>query len=368
MRKFIFFLIVLTLSVIFAQNTISKAQEYYYSAEKAYRAQDFRTALFYYELALKEDSRIETDDVMVKYKMGISAFMTGDYNKAKSYLAPYKGNPNVDGLLKSIDTRVKQDEWRSWLSNRVPVTATEMTAPQQTESNDRQFNAIIFVVFLFVITFLVMIFMEYRVFKAKSKIQTVVLKSPEEVKESAVTQTTTPLAVEEESINFKELLPSNSKVVNIEELLNEEIDVFKELLEESKTKSIEEELAEAKKSSEEVLNETGNLLNEIFGETKREEKTVENVSVVSSQIEKEKDLVDMSAVDSSIAEMISKLSEYVEKNRKSDSEFRSVDELEKINSELNNFDDKESISDDDSKIIVQILKNKLNEKLQEANT
>ncbi len=370
MRKFSLFLIVLTLSVVFGQSTISKAQEYYYSAEKAYRAQDFRTALLYYELALKEDSRIETDDVMIKYKMGIAAFMIGDYVKAKSYLAPYKGNPNVDGLLRSIEDRTKQDEWKKWLMREVLTSATEMTVPQQTQSSGRQFNVFLFVIILFVITFLVMIFMEYRVFKAKTKIQTVVLKSPEEVKESSSAVITSPVAAEEETINLEELLPSNSKIIDIEELLNQEIDIFKELLEgEVNTKSLEEEIAKSKKSSEEVLNETENILNEIFGhvEEVNEQVTENTKESLENVVKTEKLTVESTFVESTLLEMINKLNEYQENYKIKETEFKSIEEIEKLSSELKDFDDKESLTDEDTNLIVEILKRKLSEKLEEAN-
>jgi len=92
---FVIFLSHVTLLLAVSQ----KAIEYYSAAELSYKSGDYSTALKNYELALSTDPTIEGYDSQIKFKMGISAYMMGDYDKARSYLAGYNNELSEPCLI-----------------------------------------------------------------------------------------------------------------------------------------------------------------------------------------------------------------------------------------------------------------------------
>jgi len=108
-KKFLAFLLILITIVGFS--TAQTGMEYYSAAELSYKSGDYKTALDNYEMALAADNTLEGYDPQIKFKMGISAYMIGNYDKARNYLAGYD-NDFVKNLLESISSRQAEDEWK----------------------------------------------------------------------------------------------------------------------------------------------------------------------------------------------------------------------------------------------------------------
>ncbi|WP_038051891.1 tetratricopeptide repeat protein [Thermotoga sp. Mc24] len=92
---------------------VSVASDLYSSALNAYLEGDYRRALELFENALREDPTIEERDPLVKLKMGICAYATGDYEKARAYLSNFPDNVVAQEILKRLS--VPEEVWKKYI-------------------------------------------------------------------------------------------------------------------------------------------------------------------------------------------------------------------------------------------------------------
>ncbi|MCX7653305.1 MAG: hypothetical protein N2Z58_01290 [Fervidobacterium sp.] len=359
-QKIIILALLSTLSTIIFSIS-QKAIEYYSAAELSYKSGDYTTALRNYELALTTDPTIEGFDSYVKFKMGISAYMVGNYDKARSYLSSYNTG-FVKELLSSIDKRQAQDEWKRWIMKHKPAQSEIPTQTSYVTPKSKPINFMLPII-VFLIIFVTLIVAEIRILKIRKRVIELPLK-PEQARDvvsvQPVAQTTEErkkeVLVEAEGV---ELIPENAKLVDFETLLSSDIDVFKELLEaststeeitevlakeEQKTedlviqKNVEETIEDRKILIEEVLHESKQLIDGLLPETRAAVETSADVSVELSGLE---------------SKFIEKLKEYVEKSITE--RAMGIEELEKIQKDFSYFDDLEKITDEDSRLLVKKL-------------
>jgi len=127
--------------------------------------------------------RLEGYDPQIKFKMGISAYMIGNYDKARNYLAGYD-NDFVRNLLESISSRETEDEWKRWIKQNNPTTSevvsqdevSTSTAVTVTQPSSGSSNVAIIIV-IFSTTFVVLMIAEYRIYRVKRKVIELPLES-----------------------------------------------------------------------------------------------------------------------------------------------------------------------------------------------
>jgi len=402
-RKFLAFFLVLITVIGFS--TAQNGMEYYSAAEFSYKSGDYKTALDNYEMALAADNTLEGYDPQIKFKMGISAYMIGNYDKARNYLAGYD-NDFVRNLLESISSRETEDEWKRWIKQNNPTTSevvsqdevSTSTAVTVTQPSSGSSNVAIIIV-IFSTTFVVLMIAEYRIYRVKRKVIELPLESRQRASaqkiESEIASTNTPNtaevsgeasqssdAAEKSSIDKTpselDLIPNGAKIIDFEELINSEIDVFKDIFEQLDTidnKKEEMPSVESAKNTDnsdvlqniefdaeppieeidrealinEVLDESKNLIDEIekisneSGETKQSEVTpVELEGIEAELIGKVKKIVDT-------------ISENKDKETESESEEQPVEDYEKLQKPFEEFDELEKISEEDANILMKKL-------------
>ena len=402
-KKFLAFLLILITIVGFS--TAQTGMEYYSAAELSYKSGDYKTALDNYEMALAADNTLEGYDPQIKFKMGISAYMIGNYDKARNYLAGYD-NDFVKNLLESISSRQTEDEWKRWIKQNNPTTSevvsqdevSTSTAVTVTQPSSGSSNVAIIIV-IFSTTFVVLMIAEYRIYRVKRKVIELPLESRQRASaqkiESEIASTNTPNtaevsgeasqssdAAEKSSIDKTpselDLIPNGAKIIDFEELINSEIDVFKDIFEQLDTidnKKEEMPSVESAKNTNnsdvlqnmefdaeppieeidrealinEVLDESKNLIDEIekisneSGETKQSEVTpVELEGIEAELIGKVKKIVDT-------------ISENKDKETESESEEQPVEDYEKLQKPFEEFDELEKISEEDANILMKKL-------------
>ena len=402
-KKFLAFLLILITIVGFS--TAQTGMEYYSAAELSYKSGDYKTALDNYEMALAADNTLEGYDPQIKFKMGISAYMIGNYDKARNYLAGYD-NDFVRNLLESISSRQTEDEWKRWIKQNNPTTSevvsqdevSTSTAVTVTQPSSGSSNAVIIIV-IFSTIFVVLIIAEYRIYRVKRKVIELPFESRQRVSaqrvESEIASTNTPTTVEvpgeasqssdaaekssiDKTLSELDLIPNGAKIIDFEELINSEIDVFKDIFEQLDTidnKKEEMPSVESAKNTNnsdvlqnmefdaeppieeidrealinEVLDESKNLIDEIekisneSGETKQSEVTpVELEGIEAELIGKVKKIVDT-------------ISENKDKETESESEEQPVEDYEKLQKPFEEFDELEKISEEDANILMKKL-------------
>jgi len=341
-----------------------RAIEYYSAAELSYKSGDYSAALKNYELALSTDPTIEGYDSQIKFKMGISAYMIGDYDKARSYLAGYN-NEFVRALLDSISQRKAQDEWKKWISTYKPTTveeATQVVSQMQKESKTNFLP----VVLIFMLTFAVLLVAEFRIYKAR-KMVIELPKTPGEatLSPSVVGQNVSESLVEP-SANLVseefELIPKEARIVDFEQLLQSEIDVFKDIFEQIPQKEETGQKPEEVKGAEELEKEhlaeapekeveREKLVEEILGETKE---LIEDLGKeIVTQPQEKMSQVEQIEMESIEAGLLSKLR--VQRDNWVEESQSSAEFYEKMQKEFSEFDTLEKITEEETKILVEKL-------------
>ncbi|MEN3043187.1 MAG: hypothetical protein ABDH59_07850 [Fervidobacterium sp.] len=357
-QKIVIFALLLIFSIV-AFSVSQKAIEYYSAAELSYKSGDYTTALRNYELALTTDPTIEGFDSYVKFKMGISAYMVGNYDKARGYLSGYNTG-FVKELLSSINKRQAQDEWKRWIIKHKPAVSEIPTQTSYDTPKSKPTNFILPII-IFLIIFIALLFAEIRILKIRKQVIELPFK-PEQAKDVVFAQPVAQTAEErkkEVPVEGIELIPENAKIIDFETLLSSDIDAFKELLEaatsteeitevlakeEQETedlvtqKKVEETTEDRKMLIEEVLHESKQLIDSLLPETKAAVEPSVDISVELSDLE---------------SKFIEKLKEYVEKSLTE--RAMGIEELEKIQKDFSYFDDLEKITDEDSKLLVKKL-------------
>ncbi|MGQ9856782.1 MAG: tetratricopeptide repeat protein [Fervidobacterium sp.] len=362
----IFVVLFVIMSVVFGIS--NQAIEYYSAAELSYKAGDYATALRNYELALSVDSTIEGYDSQLKFKMGISAYMIGDYDKAKSYLSGYH-NDFVNALLESIAQRKAQDEWKKWIAKNRPTTSEVSEVPAQVPETQTKNNYFLITFLIFVITFSVLIFAELRIYRLRKVVELPVRPESQPVEQ--------PIVVEagemEEAVISEELqlLPKDAKVIDFESLMNSEIDVFKDILEQIQSQNVSstgsekgrepmiyDEQAELDKDVEttdereklihEILDESRELVESIEKEESVKEESVDDILNKEKRISEEH--VDLESQEMLLLERLKEISEKLEEQKN-----LTVEEFESIQKDFEEFDEIEKITEDETKIFVRKL-------------
>jgi len=357
-----FFLLFALISTAFAIS--QKAIEYYSAGELSYKSGDYNTALRNYELAISTDPTIEGYDSQLKFKMGISAYMIGDYDKARSYLVGYD-NDFVNALLDSIAQRKAQDEWKKWISQYRPSTLPTTTqSPLENEQNGTKPTFIVIVVFI--LTFSILVFTEFRVYKLKKKVIELPAKPVQENIESVQIDSTIKdesITVTEEVSEELQLIPKDAKLIDFEQLLNSEIDVFKDIFEQISAgeettikPGIEESESVSETYEEPMEDDREKLVEEILGESKE---LIENIGteIISEPKEeknqKENETILQIELEGIEADLVSKLNKINEDSvPKSELEATFYEELQRDFSE---FDELEKITDEETTILVEKL-------------
>lgn len=348
-------LIIVVLTCVSLFSISQKAIEYYSAAELSYKSGDYATALRNYELALTTDPTIEGYDSYIKFKMGISAYMVGNYDKARSYLSGYNTS-FVRELLSSIDKRQAQDEWKRWILKNKPVVSEVPTQTSFNQTKTKYTNIVLPIVVFFLI-FATLLFAEIRILKIRKQVIELPL-NPEKKLEEAEQQSTQVVQGSKKEVRFEdevmELIPENAKIVDFEKLLNSEIDIFRELLE--GTADIEEVLTKeesyqekTQEKQEEVTEDRKALIEDILQESKE---LIENLEVQKPEELSGSLSIELSEIESKFVE---RLKEYSAKT--SHEKEMSIEDLEKLQQDFTYFDDFEKITDEDSKLLVKKLVN-----------
>ncbi len=400
-RKFLAFFLVLITVIGFS--TAQNGMEYYSAAELSYKSGDYKTALDNYEMALAADNTLEGYDPQIKFKMGISAYMIGNYDKARNYLAGYD-NDFVRNLLESISSRETEDEWKRWIKQNNPTTSevvsqdevSTSTAVTVTQPSSGSSNVAIIIV-IFSTTFVVLMIAEYRIYRVKRKVIELPLESRQRASaqkiESEIASTNTPNtaevsgeasqssdAAEKSSIDKTpselDLIPNGAKIIDFEELINSEIDVFKDIFEQLDTidnKKEEMPSVESAKNTdnsdvlqniefdaeppiEEIDREA--LINEVLDESKNLIDEIEKISNESGETKQsEVTPVELEGIE---AELIGKVKKIVDtisenKDKETESEEQPVEDYEKLQKPFEEFDKLEKISEEDANILMKKL-------------
>ncbi|MGC8903122.1 MAG: tetratricopeptide repeat protein [Fervidobacterium sp.] len=362
----LFMFLVLVSNVAFSVSP--KAIEYYSAGELSYKSGDYENALKNYEMALQLDSTIEGYDPYVKFKMGISAYMLGDYSKAKSYLSGYNSS-FVRELLDSVNKRQAQDEWKKWIVKNKPAYSEVSTSVVATSSQKKStsITTVLVTIAIFLTVFSALLYAEYRIFKLKRKIIVLPNNSAAPSGESAnksVPIVESPLnegkklPVQED--NALSLLPENVKFIDFEKLINSEIDAFNDLFEErSITQSAEyTPLIEGEESQttdeskhEESIEERIDVLESVLEESKKLIEELAETTQIPSRDEQHIGESDLAEVET---KLILKLNEYKESQGVNMNQIEAK-LLEEIQKDLSHFDDLEKITDYETEIFVKKL-------------
>lgn len=400
-RKFLAFFLVLTTVIGFS--TAQNGMEYYSAAELSYKSGDYKTALDNYEMALAADNTLEGYDPQIKFKMGISAYMIGNYDKARNYLAGYD-NDFVRNLLESISSRETEDEWKRWIKQNNPTTSevvsqdevSTSTAVTVTQPSSGSSNVAIIIV-IFSTTFVVLMIAEYRIYRVKRKVIELPLESRQRASaqkiESEIASTNTPNtaevsgeasqssdAAEKSSIDKTpselDLIPNGAKIIDFEELINSEIDVFKDIFEQLDTidnKKEEMPSVESAKNTdnsdvlqnmefdaeppiEEIDREA--LINEVLDESKNLIDEIEKISNESGETKQsEVTPVELEGIEAELIGKVKKIVDTVSENKEkeTESEEQPVEDYEKLQKPFEEFDELEKISEEDANILMKKL-------------
>jgi len=400
-RKFLAFFLVLTTVIGFS--TAQNGMEYYSAAELSYKSGDYKTALDNYEMALAADNTLEGYDPQIKFKMGISAYMIGNYDKARNYLAGYD-NDFVRNLLESISSRETEDEWKRWIKQNNPTTSevvsqdevSTSTAVTVTQPSSGSSNVAIIIV-IFSTTFVVLMIAEYRIYRVKRKVIELPLESRQRASaqkiESEIASTNTPNtaevsgeasqssdAAEKSSIDKTpselDLIPNGAKIIDFEELINSEIDVFKDIFEQLDTidnKKEEMPSVESAKNTdnsdvlqniefdaeppiEEIDREA--LINEVLDESKNLIDEIEKISNESGETKQsEVTPVELESIEAELIGKVKKIVDTVSENKdkETESEEQPVEDYEKLQKPFEEFDELEKISEEDANILMKKL-------------
>lgn len=400
-RKFLAFFLVLITVIGFS--TAQTGMEYYSAAELSYKSGDYKTALDNYEMALAADNTLEGYDPQIKFKMGISAYMIGNYDKARNYLAGYD-NDFVRNLLESISSRETEDEWKRWIKQNNPTTSevvsqdevSTSTAVTVTQPSSGSSNVAIIIV-IFSTTFVVLMIAEYRIYRVKRKVIELPLESRQRASaqkiESEIASTNTPNtaevsgeasqssdAAEKSSIDKTpselDLIPNGAKIIDFEELINSEIDVFKDIFEQLDTidnKKEEMPSVESAKNTdnsdvlqnmefdaeppiEEIDREA--LINEVLDESKNLIDEIEKISNESGETKQsEVTPVELEGIEAELIGKVKKIVDTVSENKEkeTESEEQPVEDYEKLQKPFEEFDELEKISEEDANILMKKL-------------
>jgi len=347
-------LIVVLLICVSVFSISQRAIEYYSAAELSYKSGDYATALRNYELALTTDPTIEGYDSYIKFKMGISAYMIGNYDKARSYLSGYNTS-FVKELLSSIDKRQAQDEWKRWILKNKPFISE---VPAQNTPNLTQTKSTNFILPLaiFLVIFATLMFAEIRVLRIRRQVIELPVNPVKEAVAEAEQQnlqtgveTKGKIQVEDEIMG---LIPENAKIVDFEKLINSEIDIFKDLLE--GTTNVEEVLIKEEKlediseKQEKLTEDRKTLIEDILQESKE---LIDNLGTEKVEETHPTLQVELSEIE---AKFIDKLKAYSSNSSKFSVETElGIEQLEKIQQDYTYFDELEKITDEDSKLLVK---------------
>ncbi len=401
-KKFLAFLLILITIVGFS--TAQTGMEYYSAAELSYKSGDYKTALDNYEMALAADNTLEGYDPQIKFKMGISAYMIGNYDKARNYLAGYD-NDFVKNLLESISSRQTEDEWKRWIKQNNPTTSevvsqdevSTSTAVTVTQPSSGSSNVAIIIV-IFSTTFVVLMIAEYRIYRVKRKVIELPLESRQRVStqsaESEIASINTSTTVgasgetdqsdtaEKSSIDKTsseiDLIPNGAKIIDFEELINSEIDVFKDIFEQldtidNKKEEIPEKSGDSEKNKDnnDVLQNIEStvepptedidremLINEVLDESKNLIDEIKKISNESVEIEQnEVTPVELESIEAELIGRVKKITDTVSENKdnEAESEEQPVEDYEKLQKPFEEFDELEKISEEDANILMKKL-------------
>lgn len=401
-RKFLAFFLVLITVIGFS--TAQTGMEYYSAAELSYKSGDYKTALDNYEMALAADNTLEGYDPQIKFKMGISAYMIGNYDKARNYLAGYD-NDFVKNLLESISSRQTEDEWKRWIKQNNPTTSevvsqdevSTSTAVTVTQPSSGNSNVAIIMI-IFSTTFVVLMIAEYRIYRVKRKVVELPLESRQRVSaqkvESEISSTNTSTTVEvsgeadqsdtaektsiDKTPSELDLIPNGAKIIDFEELINSEIDVFKDIFEQldiidNKKEEIPEKSGEPEKDNgnSDVLQNIEStveapiedidremLINEVLDESKNLVDEIKKISDKSGETEQSKvTSVELESIEAELIERIKKIIDTVSENKDKETESveQPVEDYEKLQKPFEEFDELEKISEEDADILMKKL-------------
>ncbi|GEM_PF-531041 len=402
-RKYLaFFLILIT---VIGFSTAQTGMEYYSAAELSYKSGDYKTALGNYEMALAADNTLEGYDPQIKFKMGISAYMIGNYDKARNYLAGYD-NDFVRNLLESISSRQIEDEWKRWIKQNNPTTSevvsqdevptsTAVTVAQPSSGSSNV--AIIIVIFSTI--FVVLMIAEYRIYRVKRKVIELPLEPSQRASaqraESEIASTNTHTTVEvsgeagqssdkvekssiDKTPSELDLIPNGAKVIDFEELINSEIDVFKDIFEQldnidNKNEGMPEKSVEAARNtdSSDVLEnmefdaeppigeiDREVLINEVLDESKNLIDEIKKISNESDETEQsEVTSFKLESIEAELIGRVKKITDTVSENKDKEtkSEEQPVEDYEKLQKPFEEFDELEKISEEDASILMKKL-------------
>ncbi|ANQ54298.1 hypothetical protein BG95_07715 [Thermosipho sp. 1063] len=351
-----------------------EAIEYYQAGLNAYQQDNYKKALEYFEKALVLDPSIEGYDNSLKFKAGISAFMIGNYDKAKAYLSNYKDNPVVGKFLSSIQKEsTETSEWSNWIKKYHP---TEVPVSTNTTNNKSNFKLILFLI-TFSLSFAILLFMEIRVWKAKKTYPVAV----EEIKPEPIK---TPSIIVE---NTEELFPENTKAtINFEDLINKDLsflseffdDTSKQELDKEPEKPVENTLIEKSTESKDTINKVEKSNNikeekdEINNETledyiqvvkeeeEKEKSSEEEINEILEEIDEIEEIVSNSNEDKDIVEnsLIEQLNSMKFENTTDEIPIERLEEFSTLSPDesLKLLDEKEEFDEFDLKIISKSLK------------
>lgn len=395
--------VLLVLMTIIGFSKSQTGMEYYSAAELSYKSGDYKTALDNYEMALTADNTLEGYDPQIKFKMGISAYMIGNYDKARNYLAGYD-NDFVKSLLESISSRQAEDEWKRWIKQNTPTTpdaASQVevsTSVAVTQTSNRNSNIAIVIV-IFSTTFAVLMITEFRIYRMKRKVIELPLKSRQETSAQKVESeigsidlastfetldknVQSPGEVEDTTIEKTpselDLIPNGAKIIDFEELINSEIDVFKDIFEQldiidKNKEEISEKSDESQKSkgSSEVLGDTGStieppaeemnreeLINEVLDESKDLIEEMKKISEEFSDVEqKQITPIEVEGMEAELIGRVKKVRSTISKDKykETESEEQPVEDYEKLQKTFEEFDELHTISEEDADVLVKKL-------------
>lgn len=353
--------------VVFGFSLSQKSVEYYTAAELSYKSGDYATALRNYELAVSYDKSLESYDPMLKFKMGICAYMVGDYVKAKGYLSGYQTD-FVRELINSIEKRQAQDEWKKWILRNRPLTpvATELVElPQtnQTNQNVLLIRRILILLVVFGTTFVALLFAEFRILALRKKL--IELPPPTkatdkyavesaEVQKQPAAVTDLTKGVEEEQLS---LIPENAKLVNFEDLIKSDIEIFEELLKEIENERL---MLEQEVTGNEIERVRDRY--EILEEVERGKKEIEEISSILDELgvttEKssgpETAIAESTdAIENGLLESLRKFQETL--SLKEPAGKLTLQEFELLQKPFHEYDTFEQITDQETRILVKKL-------------
>ncbi|HOJ93643.1 MAG TPA: hypothetical protein PK390_00245 [Fervidobacterium nodosum] len=360
-QKFLVILLILSFcSLSFPISQI--AIEYYSAGELSYKSGDYVSALRNYEMAISNDPTIEGYDPYIKFKMGISAYMIGNYDKAKSYLSGYNSN-FVEELLQSINKRQAQDEWKRWilknrpLSSEVSTTVTNYNLPQGQSSA----KTYLIVIIVFITIFSILIFTELRILKLKRAIIELPKPVPGENLSDGSKGIEMPIEKTKEETKEDEvlkLIPKDAKIIDFEKLINSEIDIFKDLLEENVTNEDNKVEAEERVETEEERT----AVESIFEEQENLEDVLQESREIINELEKENGTKveanpinvtnELSVIETELIEKLHKYNEKVSSESESNLSAVFVEDLQR---DFSYFDDIDKITQEVTEVLVEKL-------------